>query len=64
MQARMKMGAKLRELRRQLSLLDARIEAVKERLPAHSVPPALMQELFDLEDERARIEKEMKSGVN
>jgi hypothetical protein len=60
----MKMGAKLGELKRQLSLLDAQIESFKERLPAHSVPPALMQELLDLEDERARIENEMKSGVN
>jgi hypothetical protein len=60
----MKMGAKLGELKKQLRLLDAQIEAVKERLPAHSVPPALMQELLDLEDERARIEKEMKLGVN
>ena len=57
------MGAEMEELKKRLKLLDTQIEAVKERLPAHSVPPALMQELLDLEDERARIEKEMKSGV-
>jgi hypothetical protein len=59
----MTMGAEMEELKKRLKLLDTQIEAVKERLPAHSVPPALMQELLDLEDERARIEKEMKSGV-
>ena len=56
------MGAKLGEMKKQLRLLDAQIEAVKERLPAHSVPPALMQELLDLEDERARIEAEINLG--
>ena len=56
------MGAKLGEMKKQLRLLDTQIEAVKERLPAHSVPPALMQELLDLEDERARIEAEINLG--
>jgi hypothetical protein len=58
------MGAKLEEMKKQLGLLDVKIEAAKERLPAHSVPPALMQELLDIEDERARIEAEINSGGN
>ena len=64
MRARMEMGAESAVLKKQLRLLDAQIEAVKQRLPAHSVPPALMQELLDLEDERARIEAEINLGGN
>ena len=58
------MDVQLAELKKQLTLLDAQIEALKERLPAHSVPPGMMQELLDLEDERARIANEIKLGVS
>ncbi len=34
--------------------LEERIADLKQRWPAHSVPPALMLELDDLEDELAK----------
>lgn len=33
--------------------LEAKIADLKRRWPAHSIPPALMQELDDLEEELA-----------
>ena len=33
--------------------LERRIEDLKKRLPAHSIPPAMMAELDDLEDQLA-----------
>jgi len=33
--------------------LEEKIADLKKRLPAHSVPPAMMQELDDLEEELA-----------
>jgi hypothetical protein len=42
--------------------LEDKIAAVKARLPKHSVPPAMIIELEDLEDElemlKARVERE------
>ncbi|MFH2039929.1 MAG: histidine kinase [Chloroflexota bacterium] len=35
--------------------LKERIADLKQRWPAHSVPPALMLELDELEDELARV---------
>jgi len=35
--------------------LEERIADLKQRWPAHSVPPALMLELDELEDELARV---------
>lgn len=38
--------------------LQAKIADLKKRWPAHSVPPAMLQELDDLEDElAAELEK-------
>lgn len=35
--------------------LDEKIREVQQRLPAHSVKPPIMMELFDLEDRRATL---------
>ena len=35
--------------------LDEKISEVQRRLPAHSVKPPIMMELFDLEDRRAGL---------
>ncbi len=35
--------------------LDEKIREVQQRLPAHSVKPPIMTELFDLEDRRAAL---------
>ena len=46
---------RVRELERRLADLEA-------RMPAHSVPPAMMIELDDLEEELARLELELDHG--
>ena len=42
-------------LERRLRKLNTMISEVKERMPAHSVKPPIMHELFDLEDERDAV---------
>jgi hypothetical protein len=51
------MGAKfeIETLEKKLKALDRQIEEVKKRLPAHSVKPPIMMELFELEDERDAV---------
>ncbi len=41
----------LPELQKRLEKLEAEIAEAKQRLPAHSVKPAVMHMLLDLEDE-------------
>ncbi len=38
--------------------LEKRIAELKKQFPAHSIPPALMQLLDDLEDELAELKGE------
>ncbi len=49
------------EAARRVAELEARVEDLRRRLPAHSVPPALLIELEELEEEleaaRARMRK-------
>jgi hypothetical protein len=42
-------------LEKKLKALDRQIDAVKKRLPAHSVKPPIMMELLELEDERDTV---------
>ncbi|MGD8521237.1 MAG: hypothetical protein PVF56_08855 [Desulfobacterales bacterium] len=42
-----------------LKKLDKKIEDVEKRLPAHSVKPPIMTELFELEDEREALLKKI-----
>ncbi len=37
--------------------LEEKIQQLKKRMPAHSIPPALFQELEDLEEELEIIQK-------
>jgi len=53
----MKHDLKLLEAR--LKGLDKKIAEVKKRMPAHSIKPPIMMELFELEDERDAIEKQI-----
>jgi hypothetical protein len=39
--------------------LDAKIVEVKKRMPAHSIKPPIMMELFALENERELVEKQI-----
>ena len=45
------------KLEDKLKALDRKIAEVKKRMPAHSVKPPIMMELFELEDERDELEK-------
>ena len=42
-----------------LTALDEKIRAVENQLPAHSVKPPIMTQLFELEDERDAVFKEL-----
>ena len=44
--------------------LKARIEELKARMPAHSVPPAMMIELEELEEELESLLKARERGEN
>ncbi|MDJ0780503.1 MAG: hypothetical protein QNJ22_00960 [Desulfosarcinaceae bacterium] len=47
-------------LRMRISDIDAQIRAVEERLPAHSVKPPIMLELFALEEARERLLQQLR----
>jgi len=47
-------------LQTRLKELDEKIRAVEKQLPAHSVKPPIMTQLFELEDERDAVFKELK----
>ena len=46
-------------LQRRLKELDEKIRALEKQLPAHSVKPPIMTQLFELEDERDAVFKEL-----
>jgi len=49
----------LKLLENRLKELDQQIAEVNKRLPAHSVKPPIMTELFALEDERDAVAKQL-----
>ena len=49
----------LKDLEDKLKELDKKIAEVKKRMPAHSIKTPIMMELFELEDERELIEKQI-----
>ena len=53
------MNKDIDSLKMQLTELDEKIKAVEEQLPAHSVKPLIMTQLFELEDERDAVYKEL-----
>ena len=48
-----------KNLEDKLKELDEKIAEVNKRLPAHSVKPPIMAELFALEDERDAIRRQL-----
>lgn len=42
--------------------LQKRITDLRARLPKHSIPPAMLQELEDLEEELARLTQEAREA--
>ena len=49
----------LKFLQNKLSELEKKIKEVKKRMPAHSIKQPIMMELFELEDERDLVEKQI-----
>ena len=49
----------INSLKMRLKDLDEKIRAVENQLPAHSVKPPIMTQLFELEDERDAVFKEL-----
>jgi len=49
----------INSLQMRLKELDEKIRAVEKQLPAHSVKPPIMTQLFELEDEREAVYKEL-----
>ncbi len=47
-------------LKKKLEEIDQRLLETEKHLPAHSVKPPIMQEIFDLEDQREAILAELK----
>ena len=55
------MTPEIEALEKKLNEIDQKIEDVEKRLPAHSVKPPIMTELFELEDEREAILKQIEA---
>jgi len=43
------------ELKKNLEEIDRQIQEAEKHLPAHSVKPPIMQEIFELEDQREAV---------
>ena len=48
------------ELQKKLEEIDKQIQETEKQLPAHSVKPPIMQEIFELEDQREAIVVQLK----
>jgi chorismate mutase len=46
-------------MKKKIKEIDKKIEDVEKRLPAHSVKPPIMTELFELEDAREALVKKI-----
>jgi hypothetical protein len=55
------MNLKLKALEEKLKEVDEKIAEINKRLPAHSVKPPIMMQLFELEDERDAIVKQIEN---
>jgi hypothetical protein len=49
------------ELKEKLTELEKKIRETEKRLPAHSVKPPIMTELFELEDEYQTVFERLKA---
>jgi len=49
----------VQSLKMKLKELDEKIKAIEKQLPAHSVKPPMMTQLFELEDERDAVFNEL-----
>lgn len=52
------------ELEKKLADIERKIRETEKRLPAHSVKPQIMTELFELEDEHEAVAAQLKALTN
>jgi prefoldin subunit 5 len=52
-------GPDIEALEKKIEEIDKKIKDVEKRLPAHSVKPPIMTELFELEDAREALVKKI-----
>lgn len=52
------------ELEKKLADIERKIRETEKRLPAHSVKPPIMTELFELEDEYEAVAAQLKALTN
>ena len=55
------MSSALEEIEKKLEELDEKIAEVNKRMPAHSVKPPIMRQLFELEDERDALVEQIEN---
>lgn len=48
------------QLEKEITAMQARLADLKARLPAHSIPPAMMAELDEIEDQLERAQNQLK----
>ncbi|MGD2096939.1 MAG: hypothetical protein PVG35_05115 [Desulfobacterales bacterium] len=53
------MKPELKDLEAKLKAVDEKIAEINQRMPAHSVKPPIMLQLFELEDERDALVKQI-----
>ena len=56
-------AASSQQLRDQLGRLEARWEELQARLPAHSMPPAMMMEMDELEEALAETRAQLAKAM-
>lgn len=56
------MDSGLEKLHEQLRKIEGEIEDLRKRWPAHSLKPAMLQQMEDLEEERDRLKNLIKSS--
>lgn len=47
------------QVAQRIAELERRLADLQARLPAHSVPPAMLMEIEEIEDELARLQSEL-----
>jgi hypothetical protein len=47
------------DIEKEIAALEARLAELKARLPAHSIPPAMMAELDEIEDQLAQAKRSL-----
>ncbi len=47
---------------RSIEELEEKIDAMKQRIPPHSIPPRMLEELEELEEQLEKVKKEANKG--